>query len=460
MELISPMAAKKILLLLSSDRFAFPLVRYLAEEGKTFGWKTRVASMFDPGISNRISEEKFATEISFINITKFQECDQAIRKSDIVIAMVPDSTLLQVADSCISHRKPLLSPARLNRQMALKKTLAKENKVLILMDCGFSPGLDHITAKKAIDNIRLKGGKITSFKTYSGSFIPESYHDNPWEFKFVEPVGEVMTWGRHNNRHLLEGRMHHIPYHRLFERSELINIRDLENTIAIPEGDSLYYKKIYELSDARTVVKGKLARKGFDRMWDLFIRLGLTDTISKIDLGDDASFYNFIESLLPDSGSSNFEQRLQEYTGADTEDIEKLRSLGLFESSWVEGYREITPAIILQCLLEKRLSPEPRDKDCVVMEHQLGYELRDEHYEFRANFISQGENQKDSALAKAIGFTCGAAAKAVLLGSISAKGLHIPITKDIYDPILNELSDLGVAFHFGDAKVEVPQPAS
>jgi len=94
------------------------------------------------------------------------------------------------------------------------------------------------------------------------------------------------------------------------------------------------------------------------------------------------------------------------------------------------------------------------------MEHQLGYELRDEHYEFRATFISQGENQKDSALAKAIGLTCGAAAKAVLLGSISVKGLHIPITRDIYDPILNELSDLGVAFHFGDAKVEVAQPAN
>ncbi|HTF29565.1 MAG TPA: saccharopine dehydrogenase C-terminal domain-containing protein [Flavitalea sp.] len=454
------MAAKKILLLLSSDRFAFPLIRYLAEEGKTFGWKTRVGCMFDPGIGKRIREENFATEVSFIDITKFQECDQAIRKSDIVIAQVTDNVLLQIADSCIAYRKTLLSPARLNRQMALKKTLAKENNVLILMDCGFAPGLDHITAKKAIDNIRAKGGKITSFKTYSGSFIPESYHDNPWEFKFAEPVADVMTWGRHNNRHLLQGRLHHIPYHRLFERSEQINIRDVENTIVIPEGDSLYYRKIYELVDAHTVIKGKLARKGFDRMWDLLIRLGFTDTVSKIDLGGEGSFYSFLESLLPYSGSSNLEQRLQEYTGADMEDIEKLKSLGLFESSWVEGYREITPAIILQCLLEKRLAPQPEDKDCVVMEHQLGYELRDEHYEFRATFISQGENQKDSALAKAIGLTCGAAAKAVLLGSISVKGLHIPITRDIYDPILNELSDLGVAFHFGDAKVEVAQPAN
>jgi saccharopine dehydrogenase-like NADP-dependent oxidoreductase len=413
--------------------------------------------MFTPGIGDRLREERFPGELKFVNISKIQECDPLIRKSDIVIGLTTDSVLLQIADSCITHRRTLVSPARLNRQMALKKALAKENNVLILMDCGFSPGLDHITAKKAIDNICTKGGKITSFKTFSGSFISESSIDNPWRFKLTESAGELMAWGRHTNRHLLQGKMQHIPYHNLFERSEKIEIRELENTVIIPEGDSLYYRKIYELNDAHTVVKGKLMQNGFDRMWNMLIKLGLTDTASKIDFSADSSFYNFLESLLPYSESATLEQRLQDYGRIDFRDIEKLKWLGLFDSDWVEGHKELTPSMILQHLLEKKFRPDSDDKDCVVIEHQLQYEFRDEHSEFKATFISQGSNQMDSALAKAIGFTCGAAVKSVLLGSISVKGLQVPIIKEIYEPILNELSDLGVAFHVEDAKMSVPQ---
>ena len=446
------MAAKKVLVLLSSDRYAYPLIRFLVEVGKKSGFKTMIGAMFDAGIVERIREDKISTDLNFVHISKIQECDQAIRKSDLIIGMITDSLLLQVADSCISHRKTLISPARLNRQMVLKKAHAKENNVLILMDCGFSPGLDHITAKKAIDNIHYKGGKISSFRTYSGTFVTGDSTDNCRDFKLSEPFSELLSWGRHNNRHLSQGRMRHIPGHRLFERSEIVNIRELENTIAIPEGDSLYYKKIYDLTDAHTVVKGKLARKGFGRMWDLLIRLGFTDTNSRIDLDGVSSFENFLDSLVPFSESSSLEHRLCDYTGANMEDIKKLKWLGLFDSSWVEGTGETTPANLLQHLMEIRLTPQAHDRDRVVMEHQLGYDFRDEHHEFKATIILEGENQKDSALAKVIGYTCGAAAKSVLSGSIGVKGINIPIIKEIYDPILNELEDLDIAFHITEKK--------
>jgi saccharopine dehydrogenase (NADP+, L-glutamate forming) len=322
------------------------------------------------------------------------------------------------------------------------------------MDCGFSPGLDHITSRKAIDNIQSRGGKIKSYKTYSGSFITENSQDNPWGFKFAEPVGEVLNWGRQNNRHLLKGRMQHIPYHRLFERSEPIIIRDSLNLVAIPEGDSLYYRKIYRLEDASTVVKGKLAYKGLDRLFDLLIRLGLTDTYSRVDMGPEGSFHNFLDSLLPYSTSGSLEQRVQEYTGASSEEIQKLKWLGLFDHTWIEGIREITPATVSQLLMENRFLPDAAEADTVVMEHHLEYEFRDDQYEFSATLIMNGENQKDSALAKIIGFTCGATAKTVLLKSFEMGGVHVPIMKEIYDPVLNELEELGIAFYISDKRVQ------
>jgi hypothetical protein len=37
------------------------------------------------------------------------------------------------------------------------------------------------------------------------------------------------------------------------------------------------------------------------------------------------------------------------------------------------------------------------------------------------------------------------------------KGLHTPVIREIYDPILNELSDLGVAFHVEEKKLGEPE---
>ncbi len=445
------MAAKRILLLLTSDRYSYPLIRYLSDEGKIFGWKIRIGCLFDPAMAERIAQERFSSEPGFVNISKIQECDHLIKRSDLVIAMVGDTLLLQVADSCISHRKTLVSPSRLTRQMALKKSAAKESNVLFLLDCGFSPGLDHITAKKAIDNIHSKGGRITSFKTYSGAFIPDT---NPWEFKFSEPAGDLLTLGRQTNRHLIDGQLQHIPYFRLFERGEAIEIPGLLETMVIPEGDSLYYRRVYELNHAHTVVKGRIFPKALARMWNLLIHLGLTDPVTKIDLYGEDSFKHLLNSLLPYSKSGSMEERLGEYCNADASDIQRLKWLGLFDNGWMQGEKESTPATILECMMENKLSPENNDRDCVVIQHHLGYEFRDEHYEFSATLLSHGEEMRSSALAKAIGYTCGAAVKCALLGKIAVKGIRIPVTREIYDPLLNELEELGIAFHVTDNKIQ------
>src|SRR5690606_4799189 len=211
---------KTVLLLLSSDQFTFPLIKFLIEEGKINGWKIVVGSMFDFAVLDRIRRHEWSEAVSLLNITQFKQCERAIQKADVVVALLPDVTLLKVAESCIFRGKSLITPARLNRQMALKKSQAEENNSLMLMECGFSPGLDHITAKKAIDTIQAKGGKVASFRTYSCSFMEKYYADNPWSFKLTYPAIDLINMGKHNNRFLITNRLQHIPYHQLFSRSQ------------------------------------------------------------------------------------------------------------------------------------------------------------------------------------------------------------------------------------------------
>lgn len=451
---------KTVLLLLSHDRFSIPLIRYLGIEGKRYGWKTCIGSMFESSFIERIKAEKISNDILFVNIADYKQCDQAIRKADLVIGMVPDVMLLQVADSCIAHKKTLISPSRLNRQLFKKKAEAEENGVLLLVECGFTPGLDHITAKKIVDNIHAKGGRISSFKTYSGSLVAESSIDNPWEFKLTELTADLVNFGRGNNRHMIEGHLQHVPYTQLFTRGEPIYVSGFGDALAIPEEDALYCRKVYDLTEAQTVIKGKIIRKGFEGTWDLLIRLGLTNTTQKIDLFDNKSFRAFLQSLLPYAPSETLENALMKYANANFEDVVKLKWLGLFGEEWLEGYRELAPATILQHLLEQKLSLQSDDKDCVVMRHELEYANRNYRHHFIATLVAQGEDARNSATAKAIGLTTGAAAKAVLLGDIKLKGLHTPVKRELYDPILNELDDHGVAFHVEERKIPMDEVTS
>jgi saccharopine dehydrogenase (NADP+, L-glutamate forming) len=266
--------------------------------------------------------------------------------------------------------------------------------------------------------------------------------------------------GRHTNRYLVDGHVQQVPLYRLFEQSQPMSVPNIGPLRVIPEGDALYYRTIYDLANAHTVARGKIYPEGFEQIWNVLLRLGFNDPLSRIDLCADPSFPRLIDSLLPYAPSLSVEQRLIEFCDGDRSAPDKFRWLGLLEDQWLDGKIVATPALVLEYLLERKLCGAPEDRDCVIMRHDIEYEFRNEQYRLSATFTSTGDDLHHSALAKTIGYTCGAAAKSVLLGSIAIKGVHIPVSKDIYDPLLNELEDLGIAFHIEDHKMRAEVVAS
>jgi saccharopine dehydrogenase (NADP+, L-glutamate forming) len=49
-------------------------------------------------------------------------------------------------------------------------------------------------------------------------------------------------------------------------------------------------------------------------------------------------------------------------------------------------------------------------------------------------------------MAKTVGLPLGIAARLILENKISLHGLHIPIIKEIYEPVLEELGKEGIRF--------------
>jgi saccharopine dehydrogenase-like NADP-dependent oxidoreductase len=60
--------------------------------------------------------------------------------------------------------------------------------------------------------------------------------------------------------------------------------------------------------------------------------------------------------------------------------------------------------------------------------------------------IVKGDDNVNTAMAKTVGLPLGIAAKFILNGTIQQKGVLIPVEKEIYTPVLNELKKYGISF--------------
>jgi saccharopine dehydrogenase-like NADP-dependent oxidoreductase len=58
----------------------------------------------------------------------------------------------------------------------------------------------------------------------------------------------------------------------------------------------------------------------------------------------------------------------------------------------------------------------------------------------------KGENQTYTAMAKTVGLPVAIAALKILKKEIKTPGVQLPITKEVYEPILKELEEYGIVF--------------
>ena len=123
----------------------------------------------------------------------------------------------------------------------------------------------------------------------------------------------------------------------------------------------------------------------------------------------------------------------------------KIKWLDIFSNKKVE-LENATPAQILQKILEEKWSLSKEDKDMIVMQHQFEYVIDRRHKKLKSSLVVFGDNQKETSMAKTVGLPVAIAVKLILNGEINSIGVKIPTTKEIYIPVLKELSENGINF--------------
>ncbi len=384
----------------------------------------------------------------FLDISDLGHTEMQIQDSDIVVSMLPAHMHFPVARLCLKHRKHLVTASYLSDEM---KTLHKEVELkglTFLNEMGLDPGIDHLSAMKALDEIRGQGGHISDFESFTGGLIAPGYDQNPWQYKFTWNPRNVVLAGQGGAvKFIQEGQYKYIPYHKIFRRTEIIDIPGYGKFEGVANRDSLKYRETYGLEDVKTMYRGTFRRPGFCKAWNCFVDLGATDDSYQLDC-EHMTYRDFINTFLAYHPTDSVELKLRQYLKIDQDDVtlwEKLEWLGIFERNPI-GLKKATPAQILQKLLEEKWKLEDGDIDMIVMWHKITYQIGKETRIKEMSLVSMGEDDNFTAMSKTVGLPLAMATELILNGTINRKGTILPVTPDIYEPVLALLKKEGIEF--------------
>lgn len=437
------------ILIIGSGKSSSYLLKYLLEKSVEENLHITVGDININHANKLIDNSKNASAI-LLDVFNESSRTKAIKNADIVVSMLPARFHIEVAKDCITYNKHMVTASYVSKDMQALNDEAKAKGIILMNEIGVDPGIDHMSAMQVLDRIRDDGGNIILFESFTGGLVAPESDNNLWNYKFTWNPRNVVTAGQGGAaKFLQEGTFKYIPYNRLFRRTEFLDVENFGRFEAYANRDSLKYQSVYGLDNVKTLYRGTMRRVGFSRAWNIFVILGMTDDSYTIDDSENMSYRDFVNAFLPYSHSDSVELKLRHALKIDQDDIvwDKLIELDIFNAEKKVELKKATPAQILQKILMDSWTLSKEDKDMIVMYHKFGYEKGGKKYQIDANMVVLGEDQTYTAMAKTVGLPVAMATLDILNGKITTPGVQIPITKEVYEPILKELKDYGIIFN-------------
>jgi len=370
--------------------------------------------------------------------------------ADIIVSMLPARYHMEVAKDCLEFGKNMVTASYISDEMLNLDTRVKAKGLVFMNEIGVDPGIDHMSAMQVIDRIREKGGKMLLFESFTGGLVAPESDTNLWNYKFTWNPRNVVVAGQGGAAEFIqEGKYKYIPYHRLFRRTEFLNVEGYGRFEAYANRNSLKYREVYGLEDVLTIYRGTIRRVGFSKAWNMFVQLGMTDDSYRLQDTETMSYREFVNLFLPYSPTDSVELKLRHNLNIDQDDVmwDKLVELDIFNPNKKIRLKNATPAECLQRILMDKWTLEPHDKDMIVMYHKFGYELNGKRHQVDSNMVILGDDQVFTAMAKTVGLPVAIATLKILNGEITTPGVQLPIAKEVYTPILKELEEFGIVFN-------------
>jgi saccharopine dehydrogenase-like NADP-dependent oxidoreductase len=436
------------ILLIGAGRSSTVLIQYLLKHAMENDWMIIVGDVSEELAKSKIANHQRGKGIRF-DIQDEQQRNHEISKADCVISMLPAHMHFPVAVQCVREKKNLVTASYISAEMQQLDDEAKQQGVLLMNECGLDPGIDHMSAMKIIDAAHHAGEEIISFKSYTGGLVAPESNDNPWGYKFSWNPRNVILAGQGTAKYIEANQYRYIPYNRLFVQTEEIRVDGFASFDGYANRDSLGYRKLYGLEKIPTMLRGTLRQKGFCKAWNVFVQLGLTDDSYVVEDSANLTYRQLVDAFLPNQDKANTELRLASFINEDlnSEVMKKIIWTGILNDEPI-GLLRATPAQILQHLLEQKWKLKEGDKDMIVMQHQFVVRAKNaSEKKITSSLIVKGDDALKTAMAKTVGLPLAILAKLILKKQLKLTGVHVPVQKEIYEPVLRELEESGIVFN-------------
>lgn len=429
----------KKVLILGAGLVAKPMVDYLLESGDI---EVTLASRTVSKAEKIIAGRPNGTALP-LKVDDEKELERLIKMAQVVVSLLPYTHHVKVAKLCLMHQKHLVTTSYVSQAMQELNREALEKDILILNEIGLDPGIDHMSAMRIIHNVQARQGTIVSFQSYCGGLPAPEANNNPWGYKFSWSPRGVLMAGRNSARFLKDGTVVEIDGKDLFKNHWPIRIEDLELE-TYPNRDSLPYIELYGLEGLKTMYRGTLRYPGWSRTMLAVSQLGLLDESETFEVKG-YSNREVLAKILGLSSSSDPRDHIASRLNikVDDEIIRKLEWLGIFDDEPFD--QETTTAIdFLANLMLKKMQYAEGERDMVVLHHDFVAEFADKQEHITSTLIDFGQPGGDSSMSRTVSLPAAIAVKLILEGEIKERGVHIPVSPEIYNPVLNELEKLGI----------------
>lgn len=432
----------KNVLVLGAGMVSRPMIRYFLEKTDfTVTMASRTVSKAEKIIDGH--SQGNAIEL---NVKDDELLDKLVKESDLTVSLLPYAYHVKVAKLCIKYKIPMVTTSYVSEEMKALDSDAKEAGILILNESGLDPGIDHMSAMRVIHEVEEKGGKITSFKSSTGALPSHEANTNPFGYKFSWAPRGVFLASKNPSKWLEDGEIRQYPGEELFENYYIQDVDGVGSFENYPNRNSVPYKEIYGLKDSNTVYRGTFRMTGWCETMRKIVALGWLNDKPIVDFKGE-TYADMTRYLLDAKPDRELEKEAAKYLGLKTYStvIKRLKWLGLFSDKKLPEDKD-TPLDFMNVLTLEKMSLGKDERDMIVMHHEFVAEYNSKKEFITSTLVDYGIPGDDSAVARTVALPAAIAVKMILDKKIDLTGVHIPVKAEIYNPILDELEELGIKF--------------
>lgn len=418
------------ILLLGAGFVTGPLVEYLHKKNHHI----TVGSQFLYEAEELVAGRDGLTPLQ-VDVTNNEELSELVKGVDLVVSFVPFQFHVAVAKICIEQKTSLVTASYTHEDMWKLDESARDAGITILNEIGVDPGIDHMTAMQVIDEAHDNNQSVEALVSWCGGIPAPEANNNPLGYKFSWSPMAVLAAVSNDAQYLRSGDRKSIAGEDLLGSMRDVTLtRDMELK-GYANRDSLGYKEEYRIPEVKTLLRGTLRYPGFGSVIGAAKKVGL---LSKEGFAEQPKSWQQLMSDLTGTSADNLATALTD----DKQINQSFEWLGCFSQEVVTGNSPIEAFCNLLC---EKLKYEENEQDMIVMQHRmiLVNENGDKTFH-RSTLVEKGDVGGFSAMAKTVGYPAAIAADMIVSGVIERKGVCIPVTQDIYKPVLKELQKLNI----------------